>query len=44
MMPSENTEKFDNAPPVNRSIIVMDTPACENALANSFIGMPGTGM
>ena len=27
MMPSENTEKFDNAPPVNRSIIVMDTPA-----------------
>ncbi len=25
-MPSENTEKFDNAPPVNRSSIVMETP------------------
>ena len=26
MMPSENTEKFDSAPPVNRSSMVMDTP------------------
>ena len=43
-MPSENTEKFDSAPPVNRSSMVMDTPPLSaNALANSLNGMPGTG-
>ena len=42
-MPSENTEKFDNAPPVNRSSMVMDTPESWNEFANSLNGMPGTG-
>ena len=43
MMPSENTEKFDSAPPVNKSSIVMDTPESWNEFANSLNGMPGTG-
>ena len=42
-MPSENTEKFERAPPVNRSSIVMATPVSEKAVANSWNGMPGTG-
>ena len=49
MMPNENTEKFDNAPPVNKSSIVMDTPPTlsafwlTNVVANSWNGIPGTG-
>ena len=44
MMPNENTEKFDSAPPVNRSSMVMDTPPLSvNWVANSLKGMPGTG-
>ena len=43
MMPSEKTEKFDRAPPVNKSSMVMDTPESWNVFANSWNGMPGTG-
>ena len=43
MMPSENTEKFDSAPPVNKSSIVMLTPLAAKASENSLKGMPGTG-
>ena len=42
-MPSENTEKFDNAPPVNRSSIAIETPEFSKDTANSWNGMPGTG-
>ena len=43
MMPSENTEKFDSAPTVNKSSIVMLTPLAAKASENSLKGMPGTG-
>ena len=43
MMPNENTEKFESAPPVNKSSMVMDTPESWNESANSWNGMPGTG-
>ena len=49
MMPSENTEKFDKAPPVNKSSIVIEMPpvfaalVSVNAVANWWNGIPGTG-
>ena len=36
-------EKFDSAPPVNRSSMVIATPVSWKAVANSWKGMPGTG-
>ena len=42
-MPSENTEKFESAPPVNRSSMAMDTPWSWNDVANWLNGIPGTG-
>jgi len=43
MMPSENTEKLESAPPVKRSSIVSDTFESWKASANARNGMPGTG-
>ena len=44
MMPSENTEKCERAPPVNKSSMVIETPEFEKEFANSLNGIPGTGI
>ena len=38
MMPSENTEKFDSAPPVNRSSMVIATPVSWKAVGKLMEG------
>ena len=43
MMPSENTEKLESAPPVKRSSMLMATPESSKEVAKSWNGMPGTG-